>query len=345
MKKEPKRTLLLFFHSPKHPDSKLVKRQILQDPSFSAYVSGLDHLILFPVSIESFSGWQCTTSSSDRVLTIYIIVVAFQYYIVTVPSFVLVKKGNTTLSVAGRCNGIVDVQSVLMLLRENTIDTTDSASATSNNNIVFSETISEEADDELAVNNIDNIASHSSNISSNVSSTASIKDQTTTLLKQQQSDYEASLAKDRAKEWDRREREANEERMRLLERQYEEERQELVKKAQSLLDANPEPEDGIRLAVQLPDGKKIARRFKPEHPTALLYSFVDVHYLPQPDALTDYRLQSLHPMFHVSRDGTLADHHPHLTDTQHKLYVDLAPAAGMTEEESAGAESDVEDSR
>ena len=270
---------------------------------------------------------------------------AFQYYIVTVPSFVLVKKGNTTLSVAGRCNGIVDVQSVLMLLRENTIDTTDTASATSNNNIVFSETISEEADDELAVNNIDNIASHSSNISSNVSSTASIKDQTTTLLKQQQSDYEASLAKDRAKEWDRREREANEERMRLLERQYEEERQELVKKAQSLLDANPEPEDGIRLAVQLPDGKKIARRFKPENPTALLYSFVDVHYLPQPDALTDYRLQSLHPMFHVSRDGTLADHHPHLTDTQHKLYVDLAPAAGMTEEESAGAESDVEDSR
>jgi hypothetical protein len=271
-----------------------------------------------------------------------VLVVAFQYYIVMVPCFVLVKKGNTTLSVAGRCNGVVDVQSVLMLLRESAAADPASASATtSNNNIVFSETISEEADDELAMSNNDAIAMHSSN----VSSTASIKDQTSSILRQQQSDYEASLAKDRAKEWDRREREANEERTRLLEQQYEEERLALVNKAQSLLDDNPEPEDGIRLAVQLPDGKKIARRFKPEHPTALLYAFVDTHYLQHSDSLTDYRLQSLHPMFHVSRGGTLADHRPHLTDTQHKLYVDLAPAASVTEEESAGAESDVEDSR
>ena len=61
MKGDENKTLLLFFHSPKHPDSKLVRRQILQDPSFAAYVSDLDHLVLFPVSIETFSGWQCTT--------------------------------------------------------------------------------------------------------------------------------------------------------------------------------------------------------------------------------------------------------------------------------------------
>lgn len=166
------------------------------------------------------------------------------------------------------------------------------------------------------------------------------------LKQQQQSDYEASLAKDRAKEWDRMEREAELERQRQLEQQHTLERQELIEKAKQILASGDgdegEPQVGVRLAVQLPDGKKISRRFTLDTPTAVLYALVDVSYLQEPNAFTDYRLQSLHPMFYIPRHGALSDH-PFANDTQHKLYVDTSPL-GVTTEESAGAESDVENS-
>lgn len=254
-----------------------------------------------------------------------------------VPSFVLVKHGHTTVTVAGRCEGVVDVQSLLMLLRENNLEREEEEKG-----FVFSETISEEADDELGDQPLSNgVFNGESSMSSNSSSVEARSN----LLHEQQSAYEASLAKDRAKELDRQDKEALLERQRQIEKEYQLERERLVEESKQLLTDEPQdPTKGIRLAVHLPDGKKISKTFNCDDPTKVLYAFVNIHYLPQPDSLYDYRLQSLHPAFHVPRDGKISDH---IHDTQHKLYVDLVPGpcpSSTENETSAGAESDIENS-
>lgn len=59
MKREKEKLLLLFFHSPQQPETKSVKRQVFGDPAFKAFLADSPHLLFFPVSVESFAGWQC----------------------------------------------------------------------------------------------------------------------------------------------------------------------------------------------------------------------------------------------------------------------------------------------
>jgi hypothetical protein len=333
-----------------------MKRQIFHEPAFIEFVSDANDLCIFPVSVECFSGWQCTNLyfAYSVFLILYAhYLVAYQYYVVMLPSFVLVKRGHSALTVAGSCCGVVDAQSILMLLRDSSVKPLVASSKNSIDadddmkDVLLNEHVSEEADDELGsaleTTQTPIIGSSASSISVGSSNNGAphIGDSTSRLLNQQLSDYEVSLAKDRAKEWEKREREAEQARQLQIQQLHECEVETVISKAMALLDANPEPqEEGIKLAVQLPDGKKIYRRFSKDSSCALLYAFVDVHYLRQDSALLDYRLQSIHPSFHVLRVGTLSDY-PALMETHHKLYVDLAPV-GVTEGESAGAESDVE---
>jgi hypothetical protein len=316
LKKEQEKILLLFFHSPQQPDSKLLRRQIFNDLAFKSFITDTPELLFFPVSVESFAGWQ----RIDFALTIF--VVAYSFYCSETPSFVLIKHGPRGVLIAGRCSGKVDVQSLLFLLRDNTAPR------------LFREHLSEEADDELGgVSSAqESLEASSANLATSTSGSAS--NSTSQLLKRQHADYEASLAKDRARELDRLEKEAELERQEHLLMEAREERMNQIASAKQIL--MEEPESGIKLAIQLPDGTKIQRRFSPDCEVSQVYAFVDIAYLQSDDAL-DYRLQSLHPPFHLSRTALLSEYN---LEGQHKLYVDLTPV-GLTEE-SEGNESDAE---
>ena len=110
----------------------------------------------------------------------------------------------------------------------------------------------------------------------------------------QDAEMEASMAADRAREQheaaredDQRREAANAEERRQRQQQEEQERQQRRERMRQELPSEPAPDEpAVAVAVRLPHGERLARRFRPTDRLCDLFAYIELHSELQPDRFT-----------------------------------------------------------
>lgn len=281
----------------------------MMQASFHTYVNVKVRSCSFQYPWKAFPVGNVSLRNTNMHVCTHTPVVAYELFIPDIPCFVLIRS-HKGVRVINRNAGVVDVDVILNQLKCKSI-------------IDFAE----EADDELA-------SGEDGRTSGFMSPRYLDSDQeaSKSLLQQQRDAYQRSLESDRIKQRRKVAEMEKQEKIDKEKMEAESERQELLNSALQRIPQEPTiEEEHFKLAIQLPDGTKVLRRFFKDCDAQGLYAFVDSKYIGKDSFIADYRLQSLHPPFHIARQSLSLKEYP--LDTQHKLYVDLTPIGNDSDDD------------